>query len=901
MSLFDAVRHRLRIWLRPGAYQRELDQQAEFHLSLEAMQQAHRSQGALTDAQARAAARRRFGNLTALQEETRTMAGLNRFDSFRQDLRFALRTLRHTPGFTAVAVLTLALGIGANTALFSAVDALLLRPLPFPTPDRLMAVNLTVPAHGDEPTREDGIWSYPKFTVFRDAQTVFSDLALFASREMTLGWTDEAERVRGEVAGGRYFSTLGVQPSLGRPFLAEEDQAPGGSPVAVLSHALWTQRFHADPAVLGQSLRVDGRPYTIVGVMPEGFRGLSGQALFWISLMSQSTDELNGAWDHSYWLVARLKPNISAAEAAAEVRQLGSRVDAAYPAPPMWGTHWGAVAKSLDQGRVDPRVRRSLLVLLGAVGLVLLIACANVANLLLVRAQGRRREVAIRLAVGAGRGRLVRQFLTESLLLSLLGGAASLLLAWWGVHILSTLNPADALKVQRLAGLGVVSFGGIRLDQTALLFALGLSVLTGLGFGLAPALAATRLSLTGTLKEEVPQARARGFGARNFLAAGEIALALMLLVGAGLMLRSLGNLMTIRLGFDPDRVLTLRFNPKDDLGRDSLPVLYDRILERLRGVPGVVDVALGDCPPLADRCNGTLAELRDRPAPAPGSEPQVGINWITPSWPAVMGVPLKRGRLFNGSDRAGVRKVVLVNETAARKLWPNQDPIGRPIGVRQGGFWKDTAYVVGVVGDVRYQAIDSLPRSDVYLPYFQSPRSRIMIFLKTAGLPTALASSVRNALREVEPDFPVSDLQSMEERAGAAVSYVRFSTMLLTLFGALALGLATVGIYGVIAFAVTQRTREIGVRMALGARRSDVLRLVIGQGLLLAVVGTGVGLVGALAAVRVLSSLLYGVAPSDPGTLVSVVAILVTAALLAAWIPAQRATRIDPVDALRRE
>jgi predicted permease len=905
VSLLDAIRHRIRVRLRPRDYLREIDEEMEFHLSLEAMQREHAARGTMSAAEARWAARRRFGNLTTTRARTRHMAGLGFFDAALADLRFALRSFRRTPAFTAAAVLTLALGIGADTAIFSAVRTMLLRPLPFREPERLMKVTLASPAQYGEPANDDRPWSYPKSVVFREAaRPLFSEIALYDGDEHTVtGGGEEAERVPAEQIDAHYLSVLGVRPALGRGFVAEEDAHPDGPRLVLLGDGFWKRRFGGDAGALGKSLVLGGQPYTIVGVLPPGFRGLSGRAELWTPIMAQPEDEIGGPWSHRWTIVARLAPGVTPERAKGAMKQLGEVVYQAYPNPESpTAEHWGAAARELDATRVDPRVRRSLLVLAGAVGLLLLLACANVANLFLVRAAGRRREIAVRLAIGAGRRRLVRQLLTESVVLSALGGIASVAVAWWGVKLLAALDPATTLRAQRLGGLGVVTFSPIRLDLAALAFAGGLAVATGLIFGLVPALQATRPSLTEALSEgnaQTPAPHRRAIPTRSLLAALEIAIAIVLLAGSGLMLRSLDKLLRVSPGFAADHVLTMRVNAPLGMRRDSLPGFHDRLLERVAALPGVVGASIADCPPLNGGCNGTVAARRDRPQGAPGTEPMVGVHWATPGWFDVMRVPLRRGRLFDRRDVRGAPKAVLVNETAARTIWPGEDPIGRPVSVGQGGFWNDTAYVVGVVGDVRFETVDSAARSDVYLPYAQSPNGRMMLFVRTAGDPLSVASSVRGAFRELAPDAPVYDVRSLEARVADASAASRFSTVLLTLFGVVALVLAAVGTYGVIAYATIQRTQEIGIRMALGASVSDVTRLVVAQGVGIALAGGVLGVAGALATTRVLRSLLYGVEPTDPVTFAAILTLLAAAVLAANWIPARRAARIDPAMALR--
>jgi len=865
----------------------------------------------MTPEQARAEAERRLGATVAEARDTlhqsaglreRRMQFQETFDDLRQDLRYAVRGLARRPGFTAVAVLTLAIGIGATTAIFSAVHTLILQPLPFREPDRLMKVSLTAPPVGKLPAMTDMVWSYPKFQLFRDQQQVFESVTLSSGGRQFNVTGGEAERIGGEEVDSRYLPTLGVQVQRGANFPLEEDAHPGAPRMAMISDGLWQRRFGADPAIVGKSIELDKESYLVVGVTPPGFRGMSGQADLLVPITVRPADDLGEAQSHSYTLVARLKPSVSADQAKGAVAVLGTRVAAAFPDAMLYKGDWGAIARDLDGTRLAPIVRQALFVLFGAVSLVLLIACVNLANLLLGRAHARRREIAVRLALGARRARLVRLLVTESVLLSLLGGASSVLVAWGGAHALAQVSPESALRTARGSGVGAVGFSSIQLDTTALFFTFGVALTVGLVFGLVPALQATNPAISGTLKEggvaAAPARGARRFTSRQLLVVTEVALALVLLAGSGLMIRSLGRLLGIDPGFDARNVLTLRLNvPSAAYVRDSMPAFYAELTDRLGALPGVTDVSLSDCPPLAGGCNGTRIQFLDQPPVPLAQSPGVGVHWVTPTWFATMRVPLKSGRTFNAGDRMGTPKVVLVSETAARQFWPNESPIGKPVAVGQGGF-SDGEEVVGVVGDVRHR-IDTLSKPDVYLSYAQSPTARIMVFIRTAGEPLALVASARRAIREIAPEFPVYDVQPMTARVADSMARARFSAALLAIFAAVALVLAVVGIYGVMSFTVAQRTREIGIRMALGADRNNVLHLVVGEGIGLAGTGALVGLAGALAATRVLRSLLFGVDTWDPATYVAILLLLGGAAALASWIPAKRATRVDPTEALR--
>jgi predicted permease len=642
-----------------------------------------------------------------------------RIESLAQDIHYAARGLARRPAFTAVAVATLAVGIGATTAIFSAVNALLLRPLPFPRADELMSVTLVSPDNGSRKGTDRMVWSYPKFTAFRDAQAIFSSLAVYSGTQVSLT-SGDVELIRGEYVGATYLRTLGLTLARGRDFDPSLDAAPGAPRQAIISYALWQRRFNLDPAIIGTTIDINREPYTVVGITPSAFTGLTGQAEVFLPVTTRAADDLGQAQSHEFSLAARRKPGVTVAQAASTTNVLGQRVNAAFPDRFVGNAKWGAKAQPLDATRVAPVIRRSVLILFGAVVLVLLIACVNVANLLLGRASARRREIAVRLAIGAGRRRLVQLLLTESLLLAVIGGGASVVVAWLGTRALSGVNPAALRLQQRGSALGTVTFESIRLDWTALAFTFGATLLVGLLFGLVPALGATRASLSDALKDGSGDGnRIRGEHAgtgRRILVVTEVALALILLTSSGLMVRSLGNLLAVDQGFDGRNVLTVRMTiPPGALARDSMPGFYSELLNHLSALPGVASVAIGDCAPLSGGCNSTLIDLKDRPKVDFAHMPGVGVFWTTPDWFATMRVPLKRGRLLGATDRAGMPKVLLVNETAARKLWPGEDAIGKRVGIGQGGF-NDGAEVVGIVGDVR-QWPDSAPRSDVYLSY----------------------------------------------------------------------------------------------------------------------------------------------------------------------------------------
>jgi predicted permease len=859
---------------------------------------------------ARAEALRRLGSSLAdaqralgdsAERKERRLDVRDRIYDLLSDTRYALRGLARRPGFTTIAVLTLAVGIGANTAIYSAIDALLLRSLPYREPGRLMDIVQSTDNAWDAP------WSYPRYQFFRDAQRSYGALALHAASQTTLTGRDP-ERIGIEEVTTAYLSALGVRVSLGSDLPAELDAAPDARRVALISDALWQRRFNADPAIVGQTISLNNQPWEIAGVLAPGFRGLSGRAEAILNVTARSAELLSEPWSLEFSMIGRLKDGVTPGQAQAEAQIIGPRIYEAFPMRSGTLTtskepqRWSAYARPLNSIRVATGLRRSLLVLFGAVSVVLLIACVNLANLLIARALTRKQEIAVRLAIGAARNRLVRLLLTESIVLATLGGIASLAVALLGTRILSALNPQDTLRVQGLqGGIGAVGFENIALDARALVFTFAVTVIVGLLFGLLPALRAARADLTHDLKDGSAAAGStRRIGlSRRSLVVAEVALALVLLVGSGLMLRSLANVLSVDPGFDGRNVLTLRLSvPAGEIAPDSMPGFYDALQRTIAGVPGVQQVGLADCPPLSNACNGTVMTFADRPQTASGNA-MVGVHWVSPNWFSTMRIPIVRGRMFAETDRLGTPKVLLINEEAARRYFPGEDPIGKKVAVYQGGFHTG-AEVIGIVGDVRFGTIDSTARADAYISYGQSRVARMMIFVRAAGDASALAPSVRAALRDAAPRMPVFDVRTMSERVATASAQTRFSAVLLGLFATVALSLAVMGIYGVLAFAVVQRSREIGIRMALGARRRNVLRLVLREGILMAGIGAVLGIAGAVALTRLMRAMLFEVTPSDPLTYAAIVALLAVAALLASLLPARRAAGIDPIAALRK-
>ncbi|MFL5578190.1 MAG: ABC transporter permease [Gemmatimonadaceae bacterium] len=806
-------------------------------------------------------------------------------DSLLQDLRFAARGLLRRPGFTAAVVATLALGIGANAAIFSVVNAVLLRPLPYGDPDRLVMVWGRYPDFGRTGT------SLPDFTDWRAGTTgSFAEMAAWHGTLFNLTGQGEPEQLRADRVSANFFPALGVRPALGRGFLPEEEKVGGDDDVVVLSHALWQRRFAGDPRVVGQSIDLSGRKYTVVGVAPRGFRFFQDVDL-WAPLRADTATMMAQRRSEYMNVFGRLRPGVSVERARADLAAVEKRLAAEYP---QTNAALQTEVLSMKEDLVQA-VRPALLVFSAAVGLVLLIACANVANLLLARAAAREREVAVRVALGAGRGRLVRQLLTESVLTALLGGAVGLLLAVWGVSALRAASPAGLLP----------RLGEVRIDPSVIAFALVLAVATGFLFGLAPALRLAGGALHDALKEG---SRGASGGAvtrfRNALVLGEVAVAVVLLVGAGLLIRSFERLNRVDPGFQPANVLSYGVVlPRAKYGEiDEVPAVYARLLERTRGIPGVRAAAASGNLPMQGSGYVTFA-IEGGPERTQGQQTEdLQPFVVTPDYFRVLGIPLRRGRLIEARDVAGAPRVAVINEEMARRYFAGRDPLGLRVTF---GDPADTAAawytVVGVVGDVAQEGLTARPYAQLYRALDQVPQRSVWISMRTAGDPMAVAGAARAALGAVDPQLPLNDLRTMEDRIAQDIARPRVSVALLACFSAVALVLAAIGIYGVVAYTVAQRTREIGIRMALGARPDGVLRLVLRQGLAPVAAGVGVGLAASLAATRVMHSLLYGVSATDPLTFVAVALFLGAVALAATWLPARRATRVDPLAALRYE
>ncbi len=799
--------------------------------------------------------------------------------AFRQDLRFAIRSFGKSPGYAAVAILTLALGLGASTAIFTVVDAVLLRPMPFAEPDRLVFL------------RESKLPQLPEFSVspgnflaWQAQNGTFEAMAAYGGESFNLTGTGEPERLAGDRATANLFDLLAIRPVVGRTFRPDEDTA-GGPPVVLLSYGLWQRRFGGDPGVVGRAISLNDVPCTVVGVLPAAMQALRATTAVWVP-MALTAQERERYGSHYLRAVGRLKPGVTLEQARADLDTIARRLEAEHPDD---DTGWRVLASSLPEYAVRD-VRPALLILLGAVGLVLLVACANVANLQLARGMGRQKELAIRAALGAGRAHLVRQLLAESLLLALAGGAVGLLLAHWLLGALLSLAPAVRPRT-----------GTIALDLGALGFALALSALAPVLFGLLPSLQVTRTDLRDTLN-----AGGRGAqpglrrGTRRALIVTEIALAAILLAGAGLLARSFQHLQQVDPGFVASHAVaaSLALPDRKYPERPDAFRFYQRLVERVAQIPGVRAAGATESLPLANDYVGGVT-IDGRPPVAPTERQPTNYYSVSPGYFAAMGIRLLRGRLFTEQDGPGAPRVGIINETFAKRFFSGEDPLGKRVQVSMGPeAWRE---VVGIVADTKQYGLTQDASNQFYEPYGQLTFSSMTLVVRTDGDSASVVPSVRDAVHALDPDLPIGGVRTLDDLVAESIGSQRFSTLLLGAFAAAALLLAVIGLYGVLAYAVGQRTLEIGVRMAHGARSGNVLAMFLREGFGLALVGTGLGLAGALLVTRLMASLLFGVEARDPATLALASITIVVVSTLASLVPAWRATRVDPVVALRGE
>jgi putative ABC transport system permease protein len=801
------------------------------------------------------------------------------------DLRYAVRTMLKKPGFTLIAIATLALGIGASTAIFTVVDAALLRGLPYKSPDRLYHLWESTPQK-EFGQRE---FSYPDYQDYQNNQ-VLEGVAAYTGGGGILTGTGDPERVMAPAASANLFSLLGVDAALGRTFQPGDDK-PGAPRVTILTYGMWQRRFGGDPGVIGQSLTLNGANYTIVGVLPASFQFAFRPADLWRAYQPTES-QLTRRFMHGTNLIGRLKPGITAQQAQTDLSLITSRIAEQFKE-----SHAGTALKLVPlQEQVIGQVRPILLVLLAAVGFVLLIACANVASLLLTRSLSRQKEVGIRAALGASRWRVIRQLLTESVLLALLGGAAGLFIAYWGI--------AGLIAVLPQAQLNALPFlKTLHIDTGVLAFSFGLSLVTGIVFGLAPALQSSRLDLNEVLKEGGRNTSGgSGNRLRGALVMSEVALAVVLLVGAGLMMKSLLRLLQANIGFNPEHVLTMTvvLPPGKYPDAPQQVSFFDQLSERVQALPGVTGAGTVDILPLQSG-NTTRVYVEGDPVPAPGHELEANIRTVDENYFQTLGVPLMAGRMFDQSDKPDAPETVIIGKSMADRIFAGRDPIGRRL--LYNSVQQPPLMVVGVVGDVKIGGLDDPIRPVIYYPFRQSGGLGANLVLRTTGDPTALAAAVRNEIRQLEPGVAIFNVNAMQEliSTSPAAFMRRFPALLISIFAGVALLLASIGIYGVVSVSVSQQTHHIGIRMALGAQASDILKLVLKQGLVLALAGVAVGVIAALALMRLLSSLLFEVKTTDVGTFAFVVGVLFGVALLACYLPARRATKVNPLVALRYE
>jgi putative ABC transport system permease protein len=889
MTLWSRFRSWMQAIMRRSHVENEMDAELRFHIEACAEDLVR---SGVARAEAMRQARLEFGGLERAKEECREARGVNLVETLVQDMRYGARMLRKSPGFTAVAVLTLALGIGANTAIFSVINATLLKPLPYPSADRLV---LVWQMYGPNPD-DINIVSAPNMHDVEKENDVFESMAFFdsAGKGYNLAEGKDAERVSGVRVSSKFFDVLGTKPLVGRSFLPEEE-ARGKDHEVVLSYGLWERRFAGDAALVGKSIRIDGESYTVVGVMPRAFefQFWSKARELWVPVGYTEGDQERGS--NSFVAIARLKPGVTLAQAKTEMDTIGRRLSNEYPQedPGM-----SVTVTSLGTFEMED-LKATLLALLAAVGFVLLIACVNVANLLLARCAGRQKELAIRGALGATRRRLVQQLITESVLLGFLGGAAGLIVAYASLNVVKPFLPAG------MEFLPFRQVGAIAMDGRVFLFALTLSCLTGLLFGIMPALGTQRDRMSAPLKEGGGRGltSAGGNRLRHALVAAEVALALVVLAGAGLMIDSMARLLGIDPGFNPKNVLIMDVSTAQKELYNGPPAdahFCEELAEHIGAIPGVVSVSSVSHLPFRGRAGRGFA-IEGEPDPGPENRASANYGVACPNFFRTMGIVIMEGREFTDQDTTSAPGVIVINQTMARRYWPKQDAIGKRIKI--GPLDSDAPWltVAGVVGDFRHDGLDQKPRPYFYRPYTQAGWPTMTIAVRTASSPVAFENPVKQALARASADYPASDVQTMEQIVRDSLGSRPFAMLLLGTFASLALLLSAVGIAGVAGYSVVQRTQEIGIRMALGAQPRDVLNLVLGRSMLWTFGGLAAGMVGAIGLTRLLSGLLYGVRPTDPVILGGTAVLLAIVALAACYIPARRAMRVDPMVALRHE
>ncbi len=875
MRWFYKLLLRFRSLFRKSRVEKELTEELRFHL--ERLTEEKVAQG-MSREEARYAALRELGGVEQIKEECRDMRRVNYVENFFQDVRYGLRMLAKSPGFTAVAVLTLALGIGANTAIFSVVNGVLLRPLPYRNSGRLVMVFGSNPAWG-----QDRIpLCTADFEDWKASNHAFDQPTVFGRNLYDYTSGQEPQQIIGAGVSPGFLSALGVDPALGRNFLPEEEE-PGGRLAVIVSHDFWVHNLGRSADAIGRNITLNDQSYIVVGVMPGSFQFPAESVKLWEPLRLEPPTRRG-----PYFLrgLARLRPGVSLQQARADMAAVNQRIREETHAKDTGGGFNVLPLRTYLMGNVQP----VLLVLMAAVGFVLLIAVANVANLMLVKAIGRQREIAVRAALGAGRLRVIRQLLTEGLVLTALGAGLGLLLAYGSVNLLVAMSPADVPRLDEVS-----------IDGRVLGFTLLVSILSTLFFAFAPALRVFRFNLNDALKEGGGRGAALGHGRfRGALVVTEVGLTLILLIGATLMSTSFIRLQQVDPGFDPHNLLTAEISMPDFRYSDPERVsgFYHQLLERIQALAGVQSAAVASgLPPDLMQLQDTFI-IEGRPTPPNQTDPLADFLFVSGDYFRTLGVPLLQGRTFSDADRQGAPLVVIINQSLARRFFPNENPVGRRLKQNRDNPWME---VVGVVGDVRYSGLGALAFPALYVPYLQHGWPGAYLVVRATRDPLALAPTVRKAVWSLDKELPVTEMKTAEQRMHESVAEPRFRTLLIGAFAFLALSLATVGIYGVISYSTTQRTREVGIRVALGAARLDIMRLVLGQALLLSLAGIAAGLIGAFALTRYLAGMLYSVHPTDPLVFAGVSVLLVGMSLLASLIPAHRATKVDPMVALRHE